>query len=71
VLLIDANSAVVAELGGGVNGLHRFISAVYLGASRAKHQLELYADQSAGGFAEPIRDAIEQRLLNYSRVQPR
>lgn len=60
VLLVDANALLVAELGGAVNGLHRFISSVYLGASRAKQILEIYADLSSGGFAEPIRDAIKQ-----------
>ena len=63
VLLIDANGHLVAELGGAVNGLHRFISSVYLGASRAKSILEIYADQTEGGFAEPLRDAIKQGVL--------
>jgi hypothetical protein len=63
VLLLDANAALIAEMGGGVNGLHRFISGAYLGASRAKRHLEIYADRTAGGFAEPIRDAIAQELI--------
>lgn len=63
VLLVDANASLVAELGGAVNGLHRFISAVYLGASRAKHVLEIFADRSEGGFAEPIRDALAQGVI--------
>jgi hypothetical protein len=64
VLLLDVNAALVGELGGGPNGLHRFISAVYLGASRAKRVLGLYADLSAGGFAKPIKDSVQQGLLS-------
>jgi hypothetical protein len=63
VLLVDATMNLVAELGGGINGLHRFISGVYLGASRAKRDLEIFADKGAGGFAKPIKDAIEKGLL--------
>jgi hypothetical protein len=63
VLLIDANARLIAELGGGINGIHRFISTVYLGASRAKHQLEIHAERGAGGLAEPIRDSIDRGLL--------
>jgi hypothetical protein len=63
VLLVDANAELVSEFGGGVNGIHRFISACYLGASRAKQQLEIFADRSVGGFAEPIRDALNRKLL--------
>lgn len=63
VFLLDVNADLVTELGGGVNGLHRLISGIYLGASRAKTVLEIYADKSAGGFAEPIRRAIDQNLV--------
>ena len=66
VLLIDANANLVSALGGGINGIHRFVSAVYLGASRAKHQLEIYGDAGAGGLAVPIRDAIDRGLLKLS-----
>jgi hypothetical protein len=58
VLLIDANAGLVAELGGGANGLHRFISSVYLGASRSKSNLELHADQLEGGLAGPVKAAL-------------
>jgi hypothetical protein len=63
VMLLDANSGLVSEMGGGVSGLHRFISSVYLGASRAKTTLEIYSDANAGGFAEPINDAIQRKLI--------
>lgn len=63
VILIDANAFLVSELGGGANGLHKFISTAYLGASRAKIDLEIHADLSAGGLAEPIRDAFDRNLL--------
>ncbi|WP_374382831.1 hypothetical protein [Dongia sp.] len=69
VLLVDANANLVAELGGGVNGLHTFISSVYLGASRAQQHLEIHSDLTEGGFAEPIRDAITAGLIKLK--QPR
>lgn len=64
VLLLDANAMLIAQLGSGLNGLQRFISGVYLGASRAKRLLEIYADASSGGFAQPVRDAIEKGLAD-------
>lgn len=66
VIIVDANANLVAELGGGVNGLHRFISTVYLGASRAKQRLDIYADRSAGGMAGPIRDAVTGGVVSVS-----
>lgn len=63
VILIDANAFLVSELGGGATGLHKFISTAYLGASRAKVDLEIHADLSAGGLADPIRDAFDRNLL--------
>ncbi|MEZ5936090.1 MAG: hypothetical protein R3F54_30145 [Alphaproteobacteria bacterium] len=63
VFLLDVNAQLVTQLGGGPNGLQRFISASYLGASRAMCGLNLYADGSAGGFAEPIRAAIQSGVL--------
>jgi hypothetical protein len=38
VLLIDANAMLIPQLGSGLNGLQRFVSSVYLGASRAKRR---------------------------------
>lgn len=63
VLLIDANANLVAQLGGGLNGIQRFISMAYLGASRAMSRLELFADAGAGGFAKPLRDAVDDGVL--------
>lgn len=58
VILVDANAGLVGRLGIGAAGLQRFISALYLGASRAKRTLEIVADASDGGFAGPIRQSI-------------
>lgn len=58
VILLDANASLLAALGYGVSGLQRFISTVYLGASRARKVLELYCDRTQGGFAAPIRNII-------------
>jgi len=62
VLLLDANSTLIARLGAGPNGLQKFISTVYLGASRASSTLTLCATSEAGGFAAPIMDSIEKGL---------
>jgi hypothetical protein len=66
VFLLDANAVLVSKLGGAVNGLQRFVSATYLGASRASSTLSLFADDSEGGFAQPIRDAIESNVIRKS-----
>ncbi|MCR6629366.1 MAG: hypothetical protein NVV74_04540 [Magnetospirillum sp.] len=63
VLLIDTNANLIAQLGGGLNGIQRFISMAYLGASRAMARLEIYADASAGGFSKPVREAIDDGVL--------
>jgi len=63
VFLLDVNAALIAKLGGGVNGLQRFVSMVYLGGSRASASLVLFSDDSEGGFAQPIRDAIESGVI--------
>lgn len=63
VILLDANAALISRLGGGINGLQRFVSLTYLGASRASETLMLCADEADGGFAHPIRDAVERGVL--------
>ena len=63
VLLMDANAMLIPQLGSGLSGLQRFVSSVNLGASRAKRRLEIYADASAGGFAQPIRGAVDKGLV--------
>lgn len=63
VVLLDANALLISKLGSGSNGMQRFVSTVYLGASRASETLMLLADESEGGFAQPIRDAIGATVL--------
>jgi hypothetical protein len=59
VILMDVNASLIGKLGSGVNGLQRFISLVYLGASRAKVRLILLSDRTEGAFPQPIRDSID------------
>ena len=73
VLLLDANASLVTELGGGPNGIHRFITAVYLGGSRAKHSLKfIQTDQPE---AMPSRYAMHWNAMSQmnknSRCNPR
>lgn len=63
VILLDVNSTLVSKFGAGVNGIQRFISSVYLGASRAIDTLFLLSDRAEGGFAQPIRDSIEASVV--------
>ncbi len=63
VILVDANAGLIARLGSGAAGLQRFSSAMYLGASRAKSNLEIIADLSDGGFANPVREAIKSGVV--------
>ena len=63
VLLIDANASLVATMGAGVNGVQKFVSAVYLGASRARETLKIVGDRSQGGFAQSIRDGVQDGVL--------
>jgi hypothetical protein len=68
VLLVDANARLVGKLGLGPTGEQRFISAAYLGASRAKALLEIHADSGEGGFAQHMRDAFERGIAKLSSV---
>lgn len=63
VFLLDANAALVGALGTGTSGLQRFVSATYLGSSRAKQSLEILADSHAGGLAQPIRGAADKGIV--------
>ncbi|MBB4598921.1 UvrD-helicase domain-containing protein [Xanthomonas arboricola] len=63
VILLDANSTLVSKLGSGANGLQKFISLVYLAASRASISLSVCAHAEEGGFAVPINDSIQKGVL--------
>lgn len=64
VLLVDVNAFLIVRLGGGLNGLHKFISTTYLGASRAMRHLEIHANKDQGGLPALIQQAVHNGLIN-------
>ena len=60
VLLVDVNEHGVSEEDLGIGARRRFISELYLGASRAERGLEVYAITQLGGLAEVLAHAIEE-----------
>lgn len=55
VYLIDASRDVAAHYGHGEPAQRRLVSSIYLGASRARYKLYIFASQDQGGVAEPIK----------------
>ena len=63
VLLVDINRSEVPNLAYSTGLRRRFISKVYLGASRAMKHLELYSTKVGGGSAPILDGAIEGGAL--------
>jgi len=64
VFLIDVNRAEVPTVAYSAGLRRRFISKVYLGASRAIKHLELYATKVGGGAATILDAAVETGALS-------
>lgn len=58
VLLIDVNQGEVPQGPYAAAALRKFAAQVYLGASRAERQLEIYASKEHGGAAALISTAV-------------
>lgn len=58
VLLIDVNKGEVPDGPYSAAALRKFVSQVYLGASRAERRLELYASAAHGGIAPLVSSAV-------------
>ena len=71
VYIIDANAFLITQMGGGATGLQRFVSAMYLGASRARTLLSIFADKEVGGFAKPVRDALDVGVVKEALPEKR
>jgi hypothetical protein len=65
VLLMDVNRAEVPEGPHAVGAKRRFVSAVYLGASRAESNLELFSRDDAGGPSS----ILDRGLMDGSLVR--
>lgn len=63
VYLIDANKFEISEFGGGTNGRRKFVSNIYLGASRAENKLEIYCSLERGGLPDLFDKAISNGAL--------
>lgn len=58
VMLVEANRGEVPEGPYASAALRKFLSQVYLGASRAERQLEFYASMENGGIAPLLTQAV-------------
>lgn len=58
VLLIEVNKSEVPEGPYSAAALRKFVSQIYLGASRAEQKLEFYASTEHGGIAPLISPAV-------------
>ena len=71
VFLIDVNKAEVPDGPYSSASLRKFVSQIYLGASRAERQLELYSSLEQGGIAPLISKAVYEdavRLVELSQL---
>lgn len=63
VLLIDVNQGEVPEGPYSTSALRKFVSQVYLGASRAERRLEFYATVEQGGIAALLSRAVHENAV--------
>ncbi|MFA7282665.1 MAG: hypothetical protein WC100_21465, partial [Sterolibacterium sp.] len=63
VLLIDVNRGEVPDGPYSAAALRKFVSQVYLGASRAERQLEIYASEEHGGASPIITRAVLEKVI--------
>ncbi|MFZ3219515.1 MAG: UvrD-helicase domain-containing protein [Rhodoferax sp.] len=64
VYLIEVNDGEVEEGPYSTGSLRRFVSTVYLGASRAEQVLEIYSSEERGGPSRVLRHAINNGALD-------
>lgn len=69
VLLIDVNRDEVPEGPYSAAAQRKFVSQVYLGASRAERRLELYASKERGGLAPMVTQAVLNKAIRMVDVQ--
>jgi hypothetical protein len=63
VLLIEANEDEVPDLSFRASAQRKFVSILYLGASRAERILEIYATAEHGGASQLLDLALSQRAI--------
>lgn len=68
VVLIHVNEGDVEHGVYGPAAFRRYVSAVYLGASRAERKLRIFSSLQRGGYSRVLQPAIDKKVLV---VQPR
>jgi hypothetical protein len=68
VLLIEANDDEVPDLSFRASAQRKFVSVLYLGASRAERVLELFATAEHGGATQLLDLALKQNAINQVDV---
>ena len=69
VFLIDANKGEVPEGPYAAAALRKFVSQVYLGASRAEQVLEIYSSDEHGGISPVISHAVLSGAISVKTQQ--
>lgn len=64
VLLIDVNQGEVPDGPYSASALRKFVSQVYLGASRAERRLEFYATTENGDIAALLSRAVHEKVVD-------
>jgi hypothetical protein len=60
VFLLDANANEISQYGEGSPAIRRFVSSIYLGASRAQRNLSVYATVERGGLSDVVKSIVSQ-----------
>ncbi|QMV71611.1 DUF2075 domain-containing protein [Comamonas piscis] len=68
VYLIEVNDGEVEEGPYSTGALRRFVSTIYLGASRAEQILEIYSSDERGGPSRVLRHAINNGALDVIEI---
>ena len=69
VFLIEVNDGEVEDGPYSTGALRRFVSIVYLGASRAEQVLEIYSSDERGGPSRVLRHAINNGALDVIEIR--
>lgn len=69
VFLIEANDGEVENGPYSTGALRRFVSTLYLGASRAEKVLEIYSSEDRGGPSRVLRHAVNNGALDVVDIR--
>ena len=69
VFLIEVNDGEVEDGPYSTGTLRRFVSTVYLGASRAERALEIYSSEERGGPSRVLQHAVNNGALDAISIR--